>query len=393
MWQYLILALTFLFAFVLILFVWSVINRRRERLAQRLQSQRRSDPLLGSDPGIKSSPELVLGDSLTPALAGTVPMGQEDRGALQRELREAGYYRPTALMEYAAIRAMLIILPLVGAAILMQFTDVPSDVFWIWAGAIILAILGFSLPRVYLYFRARARQHQIERGLPTAIDMMTLCLSAGLNVNAALERVTEELQFAYPVLGEEFAIVRRQSELRSLEFALVQFAERVNMPQIRNLTVLLTQSENLGTDAVSVLREYADDLRINMRQRADEMANKAPFKLLFPAYLMAFGAGILLISPAVLEFQNFRRHNVLSNALEEGRQFLANKDKPAEPKETTESSEPEFNWPKSFYKRRGNQPTMAEKATRFMEGDREGEEKAKKVQKKGMSILPSFMQK
>src|SRR5206468_5798791 len=127
----------------------------------------------------------------------------------------------------------------------------------------------------------------------------------------SLARVTDELRFAYPVLAEEFAIIRRQTELRSLEFALIQFAERVNMPQIRNLQVLLAQSENLGTDAVSVLREYADDLRVNMRQRADEMANKAPFKLLFPAYLMAFGAGILLISPAVLEFQNFRQRNLI----------------------------------------------------------------------------------
>src|SRR5262249_49171170 len=158
-------------------------------------------------------------------------------------------------------------------------------------------------------YKAKWRQHQIERGLPVAIDMMTLCLSAGLNVNNSLERVSHELQFAYPVLGEEFEIVRRQTELRSLDFALIQFADRVNLPQIRNLQVLLTQSENLGTDAVTVLREYADDLRINMRQRADEMANKAPFKLLFPAYLMAFGAGILLISPAALEFANFRQKN------------------------------------------------------------------------------------
>jgi tight adherence protein C len=390
MWEFLILALIFLFAFILFLWVWAGINRKRQRIEDRLQT-RRSDPMLSSDPLAPSTPELVLGQEMTPALAGTLPMGTEDRGDLQRELRAAGYYKPTALMEYAALRAVFILGPLVGAAILMLFTDQVSDLWWIWGGGILLAILGFSLPRVYLYLRAKARQHQIERGLPTAIDMLTLCLSAGLNVLNSLERVTMELRFAYPVLGEELQIVRRQSELRSLEFALIQFAERTGMPQIRNLTVLLTQSENLGTDAVSVLREYADDLRINMRQRADEMANKAPFKLLFPAYLMAFGAGILLISPAVLEFQNFRHHNLLTNELEQGRYFLENKDKILqEYNNPTVPEDAEYNFPKSWYKRRGNRPTQAERAQKIMEGGMFDEPTGKS---KKRQMIPTFTPK
>jgi hypothetical protein len=267
-------------------------------------------------------------------------------------------------MEYAAVRAVLIIVPLIGAGLVALLTEQESYLPWIWGASILLAILGFSLPRVYLYIRTRARQHQIERGLPTAIDMLTLCLSAGLNIHNALGRVVRELHLAFPALATELEIVRRQAELRTLEFALVQFADRVGMPQIRNLAVMLTQSENLGTDAVSVLREYADDLRINMRQRADEMANKAPFKLLFPAYLMAIGAGILLISPAFLEFQNFHYRNVISSGINEARETIHG----FQDGTKTPASDTEYNFPKEYYQRRGNRPTMAEKLAAEYEG-------------------------
>jgi tight adherence protein C len=152
--------------------------------------------------------------------------------------------------------------------------------------------------------------------------MLTLSLGAGLNVLNSLHRVSEEVKFAFPILGEELQIVGRQAELKTLEFALAQFADRVGLPQVRNLSVILSQSENLGTDAVTVLREYADNMRTNMRQRADEMANKAPFKMLFPAYLLAFGACILLIAPTVLEFAEFRRNALISTSIKEGKKLL-----------------------------------------------------------------------
>jgi tight adherence protein C len=385
-WQFAILALVFGFVFVLVMWVSSILAARRRRLEQRLGSQGGSDSQLGSDPSAPSGPDLVLGDQMTPALAGAVPMGSEDRGALQRELRAAGYYKPTALMEYAAIRACLILLPLIGAAGLALFTDDWHDAVWFWGAGVLLAILGFSLPRVYIYFQARARQHQIERGLPTAIDMITLCLSAGLNLSSSLERVTGELRFAYPVLAEEFAIMRRQAELKSLEFALIQFAERVNMPQIRNLQVLLAQSQSLGTDAVGVLREYADDLRVNMRQRADEMANKAPFKLLFPAYLMAFGAGILLISPAALEFQNFRHRNLIGTNLDQIRGFLESEDKSLKEAFSPKTpDDPDLNTPRDVYLRRGGRDARI-----ALEGlDETDEAKAKQKPKAtGLPFLP-----
>ena len=286
---------------------------RRVQVDARLQA--------GGDSAAESTPELILGD-LTPALAAQIPLGEENRATLQRDLRRAGFYRPTALMEFSALRTALVIVPLIAAGVLALLSSTVAQAVWIWMGGGIAAVLGFSLPRLYLHYRGRVRMHAIERGMPRALDMLTLCLGAGLNVLSSLQRVVKELFFSFPELAYELEIVRRQAELRTLEFGLGQFADRVGLPHARNLAVILSQSENLGTDAVAALREYADNIRFNMRQQAEEMANKAPFKLLFPAYLMAFGAGILLISPAVLEFTRFTNNNVINNSIFKARDIL-----------------------------------------------------------------------
>jgi tight adherence protein C len=312
MLQYLLVGLVFVLISLATFGGYLFLRRRRQRVEQRLKMNTPSDPSLGS------RPELLLGD-MTTVLASQVPIAESDRSELQRELRVAGYYKPTALMEYAALRAVLIFLPLlVGGVAGLLFAETPRQLLWTWGTALLCAGLGFSLPRIYVYYRGKARMHAIERGLPVAIDMISLCLGAGLNVLNSLHRVAEELKESYPTLAFEMAIMCRQAELRTLDFALAQFADRVGLNQVKNLSVILTQSENLGTDAVSNLREYSDNLRVNMRQRADEMANKAPFKLLFPAYLMALGAAILLISPAILDFRDFQNSNMISNILRQG---------------------------------------------------------------------------
>jgi tight adherence protein C len=287
------------------------LSQRRQHIEQRLRSSEEED----------SAPAPLLGD-LTPTLAAQIPISAEDQGELQKELRTAGNYRPTALLEYRALRTVLVIVPLLAAGVLALFTSTVGPAAILWLAALIVAGLGYSLPRIFLYYRGRARQHAIERGLPTALDMLNLCLSAGLNILHSLERVAREIPVAFPVLAYELEIVRRQAELRTLEFALGQFADRVDMPSVRNIAVILSQSEGLGADAARVLREYADDLRIHMRQRADELANKAPFKLLFPAYLLVFGAAILIFSPVALEFAAFRRANILGNTMQESREGL-----------------------------------------------------------------------
>jgi len=315
MQEYIFLGLVFFFFAGVSLMVYLALVRRRERVEARLVTT-------GSDPSISSKPELVLGE-LTPALSGQIPMTETGRSELQRDLLAAGMYRPTALMEYTAIRAVLTLTPLIIAGVVaLFFTETTTGAVRVWIGAAIVAGLGFSVPRLYLYLKGRARRQAIEHGLPTAIDMITLCLSAGLNVLNSIERVADELSLAYPELGFELQLVRRQADLRSLEFALIQFAERVDIPQLRNIAVILNQSEKLGTDGVSVLREYSDNMRIYMKQHAEAIANRAPLKMLIPGYMLAAGFFILLMTPPAMEVAAFRRDNVIGNLKDEGKQAI-----------------------------------------------------------------------
>jgi pilus assembly protein TadC len=289
---------------------------RRQRAQARLRDVQDSEAAGGS------TPELILGD-VTEAFSGQIPMTEQGKTELQRELRAAGLYRPTSLMEYAALRALLTITPLIAAGVAtLIWAETFEGALRIWLGAVLAAMLGFSLPRLYLSFKSRMRKRAIERALPTAIDMLTLCLSAGLNVLSSLERVASELGTAYPELAVELQLVRRQADLRSLEFALQQFADRTDLDQLRNVSVLLSQSERLGTEGVSILREFADNLRLGMKQNAEAQANRAPLKMLVPGYLMGIGLLILVITPFAMEIAAFRRDNVLGNMKQESQGIL-----------------------------------------------------------------------
>jgi len=314
--EYMLLGLVFIFFAGVSFMGYVMLSRRRVRVEERLVPSTPSDPSLGS------KPELVLGD-LTPALSAQIPMSESGRSDLQRDLLAAGMYRPTALMEYTAVRAVLTITPLIAAGLIALFlTETTVGAVRVWIGAIVVAGLGFSLPRWFLYFKGQTRKAAIERGLPTAIDMITLCLSAGLNVLHSIERVSDELSIAYPDLGFELQLVRRQADLRSLEFALIQFADRVDIPQLRNVSVILNQSEKLGTDGVSVLREYSDNLRINLKQHAEAMANRAPLKFLVPTYMLCIGILILLLTLPAMEIAAFRRDNIMGDIKQEGKQVI-----------------------------------------------------------------------
>jgi tight adherence protein C len=271
----------------------------RALAGRRQRAQRR---LVGSEHDIAfdSEPELVLGP-LTPALGGPLPGGTSGT-ELELELRDAGYYRPTALMEYRAIRAVLVILPLVAAGVLMLLVE-REQMLLVGVLGLIGAVLGFSLPRVYINQRARWRARQIERGLPVAVDLLALALTAGLNILTAFQRVSQQMRFSYPVLAGELLIVSRQADLRSLEHALRQLAARVRVPEVRTLALILVQSEQLGTDINTALLEFSSNFRTTMKQRAEGQANRASFWMIFPSlFCLWIPAAVLLIAPVYYQF-------------------------------------------------------------------------------------------
>jgi tight adherence protein C len=296
--EWLGLALLFVVVTTLCFTVLQGLFHRRQQLEARLAGD-------SASAGTLSDPNLVLGD-MTPALAGQVPMSAAHQAEIQQELRDAGYYRPTALMEYAAIRAMLIFLPLIVACLALLVVPEQHMLLVVVLG-ILGAMLGYSLPRVYLNYRARWRARQIERGLPVAVDLLTLGLSAGQNILTAFKRVSLEMRRSYPVLSQELQIVASQADLRSLEQALQELAARVRIPEVRTLALILAQSERLGTDIITALLEFASNFRLTMKQRAEAQANRASFWMIFPSlFCLWMPAAVLMVGPVFFEFWHRR---------------------------------------------------------------------------------------
>lgn len=249
----------------------------------------------------ESGSGLVLGN-MTTAMSEQLPGRTRDQEQVLPQLKRAGYYRPSALVEYQAVRTMLVLVPLIAAVGISLFVAKPLIPAVLGAG-LVLAALGFALPRLYLAVRANQRAREIERGLPLFADLLSLALMSGQSLTNAMRRVTEQIRTAFPGLADELDIVIRQTELLNLSAAFEQWAERSQVPDVRNLSTILTQSQKLGNEPSQVLLEYATNIRVNLRQRADAHAQRTGFWMLFPSiFCMWTPALVLLMAPVFFAF-------------------------------------------------------------------------------------------
>ena len=244
---------------------------------------------------------LVLGD-LTASLAAGLPGAGRDAEELQPLLRQAGFYRPSALLQYRAVRAAVVFGPLLVAAAAAAVA--PTDrIAYIGFAGLLLAALGYALPRAGLTALAAARTREVERGLPVFADMLAIALMAGQPLGRAVWRVGEQLARPFPRLAAELGLVARQAELYDLGTAVGLWADRSRSTDVRTLGVILAQSQRLGTDVSAALAEYAAEVRGTARQRADARAQRAGFWMLFPTILCLWiPAAVVMVGPVLAEF-------------------------------------------------------------------------------------------
>jgi len=268
----------------------------RERLAASAQGS-----VAASGPGLFT-------DDLAASLTEQLPQASNDSGALDRELRQAGYYRPTARLDYLALRNSLVIAVVVIALMLAngvgpQHQDLALR---IGLGGLVVAALCWAVPRLILRAQAKARVNRIRRALPYALDMTTMCLTGGLSLQDSLGHVSREIFFSHPDLAVELMIVRQQSEMTSLDHGFRQFADRIGIQEVTALAALITQGQRLGTNVVASLRDYTDNMRLRWRQTADEQSNKVGIKVLFPiVFCLLPAAMIFLWGPALVDLWRF----------------------------------------------------------------------------------------
>jgi tight adherence protein C len=161
------------------------------------------------------------------------------------------------------------------------------------------AVIGFYLPELWLQSKMRSRQDEIRKALPDALDLLTICVEAGLGFDAAMAKVNEKWDNE---LSRGFGRVIREIQLGKLRReALRDMADRAGVSEMTSFVAAVIQSEQLGVSMRKVLRIQADQMRVKRRQRAEEQAHKAPIKMLIPMALLIFPTiCIVLMTPAVL---------------------------------------------------------------------------------------------
>ncbi len=239
--------------------------------------------------------------------AAVLPQHSSEIESIQRDLMRGGFYEPTALTEYLASRnALLLFVAGMTAALAYAARSQLALQQTVIGAGVVTAMLGYSLPRMYIRYNARRRVLRIQQGLPDALDVITMCLTGGLPLQESLGRVTAELAVSHPDIAVELEIIRKQSDANSMTQALRQFAQRIDVPDVKAMSAIISQTERLGTNVSIAVREFADSLRRSYRHRAEERASKTSVKMLFPVIIcLSPPVYILLCGPAILQLRNF----------------------------------------------------------------------------------------
>jgi len=163
-------------------------------------------------------------------------------------------------------------------------------------------IAGSVIPGIMVRSKIRARQDEITDALPDALDLLVVCVEAGLGINAAFLKITEEFRIASPVLSEEFDVVNREMVAgKPRQDALRAMSVRTGVEEVKSFVAMLIQTEKLGTSLARSLRVHSDSLRTRRTQRAEEAAAKTTIKLVFPLVLLLFPAlFIVLLGPGAI---------------------------------------------------------------------------------------------
>jgi tight adherence protein C len=224
-----------------------------------------------------------------------------DEAVTRALLTHAGYRHPNAIAIYAGVRLLL-------AGVLAGLAVITLPVFAANAGIIVvlalyLAAVGYVLPLLVVRSKARRRQQEITLTLPDALDLLVVCVEAGLGLNQAFVRVADEIHPLSEITASEFHLLNLEIRAGTpREEALRNLFERTGVEDIRSLTMMMIQADRFGTSIANALRVHAETLRDKRRQRAEEAAAKTTIKMIFPLVLCIFPALlVVLIGPGLIQ--------------------------------------------------------------------------------------------
>lgn len=255
------------------------------------------------DDAVPAPVSSVLVERVAKPIAQFVPQpSARNMRRLRRRLIQAGYYNENAATIYRLIRLVsAVLLPLI---VLFVVTIILRKPFNSSTLGLTLVAIGYGLfmPSFILSRMITNRKGRISRALPDALDMMVVCVEAGLGLNAALQRVGREMELVEPALANELAVTNREIRAgKARDEALRNLGDRTGVDDLKSLVAMLVQTDRFGTSIADSLRIFADSMRTKRRQRAEELVAKAAIKLIFPLLLFIFPALlIVLMGPALI---------------------------------------------------------------------------------------------
>jgi tight adherence protein C len=237
--------------------------------------------------------------SLGTRLQAFVPASWGEDDAVKTKLVRAGYDSPTAPLTYTTVRAIVLVaIPALAAPFVLGRPPLMAMVIAGWS-----LLTGWALPVWYVNRRLFLRQERIRRSVPDALDLLVVCIEAGVSLDAAILRVARELGNVHPDISGELMVVNRKSNAGvPREQALRGLWDRTGVEEVRALVSTMIQSEKWGTSIGTVLQVYAETLRRKRRQAIEKKAATIPVKMLFPLILFILPALFAVVmGPAIIQ--------------------------------------------------------------------------------------------
>jgi tight adherence protein C len=274
--------------------------RALERIDE-LKSPRKRRDASGASALKQSDAMTKMLEKASPAFAKPLqPKSDAELSKLKAKLSYAGFRSEMAGSVFLGLKfAGLIAGLLLGGGTITSLRGVNQNSM-IWTIGVAGAM--FYLPELIVNFLGKARKQAIFLALPDALDLMVVCVEAGLGLDQAMRKVAEEMRKTYRILAEEFAIANFQLQMGRLRVdVLHDLGARTGVPDLRALAAVLIQTDRFGSSVAQALRTQSDSMRIRRRQLAEEKAAKTAVKLIFPLVLFIFpGIFVVLVGPAAI---------------------------------------------------------------------------------------------
>jgi tight adherence protein C len=234
-----------------------------------------------------------------------MPKDAEEMSRLSLKLANAGFRRENSTTTFLASKTLLgILCALAGLTYGWLIKNGSTQEIFGWT--VFMGAVGFMGPNIWLSMAVSKRGKEIRNGLPDSLDLMVICVESGLALDAAIQRVGDEMKNVHPLLSEEFQIATLETQMGIPRAeALGNLASRTGIAETRSLVSIVNQAERFGTSVANALRNQADALRVKRRQAAEEQAQKTTVKLMMPLIMFIFPAiFVVLAGPAALKIMH-----------------------------------------------------------------------------------------